>query len=86
MKDSVEVNIYRNLWYFFLILKKSDPIIRRRILRLKFSNLSLKFQIFRLQCSHIITDLRLRRLEFTSERRHGARFLESLLFACRRVH
>ncbi len=40
------------------LLERDDPMLRREILHLETSNLRLKAQIFRLQCSYVLLNLR----------------------------
>ena len=69
--------------FLFLILfnKNLDPVIKGYVIRLKFANLSCAFKIFRLQCSNVVLNFRVSKLEFHSNRRHGVGVTGSLRYA-----
>ncbi len=79
------MNYIKRYFLFFRILffKNLDPVVKRYILDLKLRNLTLKFQVIRLQCSNIVLNFRLSRLEFRSKRRHGIDFFDSLSYSIR---
>lgn len=59
------MSIYNHPWlaFFCFAFQCRDPVLIRYMLCLKLRNTFMKFQIFRLECLHIVTDLRIRRLE-----------------------
>ncbi len=63
------------------LLIRCDPVLKRYILDLKFSNSFMKFQVFHLQCSNVVLNFRVSLFEFRAYRRHRVGIIQSLRFS-----
>ena len=73
MLKTLERIDFMNFFKFLLCCR--EPILIRKVLRLKFEYLCMRLTIFRLQCSNVFFDYRLRRFERQLKRAVGERAL-----------